>query len=118
MDNFKGTPGPWVYDSKRSTHDSIIHTVDAKEEYGYISQDNGGVVGSSEWIWIKDADATLISAAPDMLKALEQLVHLHMCEQEGMSSGQPSPADWYEAVDKASEAISKALGKEVSDGTA
>ncbi len=38
--------------------------------------------------------------------ALERLVHLHLCEQEGLSSGQPTPAMWLEAVDNASNALS------------
>lgn len=56
-------------------------------------------------------DAQLIAAAPDLLSALQHMVHLHMCEQEGLSSGQPTAAYWYGAVDKASEAISRALGR-------
>jgi hypothetical protein len=59
-------------------------------------------------------DAQLIAAAPDLLSALEHLVHLHMCEQEGISSGQPGAKDWLTAVDKASAAINKALGEEHS----
>lgn len=55
-----------------------------------------------------EANAKLIAAAPDLLEALERLVHLHLCEQEGLSSGQPSPEDWHEAVERASQAINKA----------
>lgn len=65
------TPGPWVFSPERDTHDSIIHTANAVEKHGYIGADNGGVVGSSEWIWIKDEDARLIATAPDLLEALE-----------------------------------------------
>ena len=50
----------------------------------------------------------LINAAPDLLEALLELVHLHQCEQEGLTSGQPSPEQWYKAVNKAEEAIKKA----------
>jgi hypothetical protein len=38
-------------------------------------------------------------------EALERLVHLHNCEMEGIGSGQPTPAQWYEAVNQASEAL-------------
>lgn len=34
----------------------------------------------------------------------DYLVHLHMCEQEGIASGMPSPDEWIKAVDKAAEA--------------
>lgn len=59
----KATKGPWVYDKSRDTHDSCIHTADAKEEYGYIGTGRGCVVGSSEWIWIEDADGEFIAHA-------------------------------------------------------
>jgi hypothetical protein len=64
--------------------------------------------------WFQDInhpDAKLIAAAPELLAALQNLVHLHMCEQGGLSSGQPSPADWFKAVDQASQAITKAIGE-------
>jgi hypothetical protein len=41
-------------------------------------------------------------------QALERLVHLHLCEQEGLSSGQPTPEMWMEAVNQASEALQSA----------
>jgi hypothetical protein len=30
---------------------------------------------------------------------------LHLCEQEGIGAGQPSPTDWLNAVDALSDAI-------------
>lgn len=75
MEEFKGTPGPWVYSKKRHTHDCVIHTEKAREEFGYISPENGGVIGSSEWIWINDADAKLIAAAPELLDACRQFIY-------------------------------------------
>ncbi len=54
------------------------------------------------------SNAQLISSAPDLLEALQELVHLHMCEQEGMCSGLPSADQWYKAIEKASKAIEKA----------
>jgi hypothetical protein len=41
-------------------------------------------------------------------QALERLVHLNLCEQEGLSSGQPTPEMWMEAVNQASEALQSA----------
>ena len=54
------TSGDWIYSKHRDTHDSCIHTKDAVEEYGYIGE-KGGVVGSSEWIWISDEDGNFIA---------------------------------------------------------
>lgn len=39
------------------------------------------------------------------IEAIENLIHLHGCEQEGMVSGQPTPKQWIEAVQAAHEAI-------------
>jgi len=39
------------------------------------------------------------------VEASELLLHYHLCEQEGVGSGQPTPAEWLEAVDKLSEAL-------------
>lgn len=59
----KATPGPWVYDKDRDTHDCCIHTVGAVEKFGYISNPQECIVGSSEWIWITDADGEFIAHA-------------------------------------------------------
>lgn len=42
---------------------------------------------------------------PSLLDAAKQILHLHMCEQEGLSSGQPTRTQWLEAVDNLSDAI-------------
>lgn len=51
----------------------------------------------------------LIAAAPDILKSLKKLIHLHCCEQEGISSGMPTPKEWFESVNDASESIPESL---------
>jgi|TARA_R110000744_G_scaffold277981_1_gene390279 hypothetical protein len=84
MKKFEGTKGKWVYNENRDTHDSIIYSENAKEEYGYISNENGGVVGSSEWIWLKPEDAYLIASAPELLEALQDLVKY--CEDNNVGA--------------------------------
>lgn len=42
----------------------------------------------------------------ELLDAAKQILDLHVCEMEGLSSGQPTPTEWMNAVDKLSEAIS------------
>jgi len=40
-----------------------------------------------------------VGCMKELLKAVDRMIHLHMCEQEGIDVGQPSPDDWYKAVD-------------------
>lgn len=107
------TPGPWIFSPERDTHDSIIHTADAVEKHGYIGADNGGVVGSSEWIWIKDEDARLIAAAPDLLEALEGAIGA--LEQDLDAGRDSGDADWeglaFQRLEAARAAIAKARGE-------
>ena len=51
--------------------------------------------------------AELTKQRNELLNALKELVHLHMCEQEGLLSGQPTPEQWFKAVEKAEMAITK-----------
>lgn len=43
--------------------------------------------------------------------AAKQIVHLHLCEQEGIGSGQPTPKQWLDAVDKLYKALHEANPK-------
>ena len=57
----RATTGPWEFDANRHTHDSPVFAAWAVEKYGYIGEGNGSVVGSSEWIWLKDEDGEFIA---------------------------------------------------------
>lgn len=62
MSEAKHTPEPWAFSPERHTHDCFIHQEGAVPRNGYISPEDGGVVGSSEWTWLKDEDARRIVA--------------------------------------------------------
>ncbi len=47
----------------------------------------------------------LLKQRDELLEALKELIHLHGCEQEGLLSGQPTPEQWYKAVEKAERAL-------------
>ena len=103
MEEFKGTHGPWHY---QKDADVYTHIVRPDSHPGRII-----LYGSQSSTEENKANLVLAASAPDLLSSLQYLVHLHMCEQEGLSSGQPTAIQWLTAVDNASEAISKALGR-------
>ena len=102
------TPGPWKVDG------SFVYALEPAKWLGNSTFQNRFWASvqapsstPSDEIY---ANAHLIASAPDLLDALEKLAHLHSCEQEGLLSGRPTAAQWYEAVEEASNAIKKAKG--------
>lgn len=41
----------------------------------------------------------------ELIQAAKNILHLHLCEQEGISSGQPTRKQWLKAVDDLSDAL-------------
>jgi hypothetical protein len=41
----------------------------------------------------------------ELIQAARHLLHLHACEQEGLSAGQPTPEQWAEAVNALGDAV-------------
>ena len=76
------TRGNWVYESKRDTHDFCIYVKGAKASvYGDIDFEDG-VVGSSEWIWIKDADGEFIAhSKADIEWLINEIERLQLIER-------------------------------------
>lgn len=101
----KYTEGPWVRDWNGYYFN--ITPFGDNQSLAYVTN-NRYLSGDYK------ANAHLIAAAPELLEALQLLVHYHLCEQEGIGSGQPTSTQWLEAVDKASEAIAKALGTPIN----
>lgn len=104
MSEMRHTPGPWVFDPSRDTHDCAIHQDVPVGEYGYYGPNDGGVVGSSEWLWLKEEDGHLIAAAPDLLEALTNLTA--WMKAIGEFKGGAA-----EALEDAEAAIARAIGK-------
>lgn len=105
-DNSKHTPGPWHRNIRANGLYPIVFSGRNNHVAQVLQQQT-----SSE----TEANIDLIASAPDLLNALKQLVHLHMCEQEGIQSGMPTAKQWLKAVDEAATVIAKAEGKEVSN---
>jgi len=55
--------------------------------------------------WVADEATTLRRKLETIKKAAAVLVHLHLCEQEGIENGQPTPEQWTEAVDNLAELL-------------
>lgn len=92
-----------------------------------IFHENGDIdICCKEEPWIKiaqmhesldvdvSANADLLADAPLILQrcmeledVLTKLVFLHTCEMEGIASGQPTLKEWEDAIELASQALSK-----------
>ena len=95
---FKGTPGKWHY---QELSDAYTHIVRPDDNPGNIivqmRQDTSGVT---------EANARLIAAAPELLKACQAFMEL-------FTDSDMRPEDEsYEVAGIIQEAINKALGKE------
>lgn len=100
MYNFKGTQGKWeVVGDAVFAGDNIVASVfDGKSEE-HVPMDNELI----------KANAHLIAEAPQLLEASIELHALHMCEQEGIGAGMPTPEQWMEAVQKLENVINNIL---------
>lgn len=128
MKDLKITKGEWYVD-----YDRIPNGVSAIAEHIAIVADewdigcvftnitNEGDEERNNAILIADAGNTaqkcgllsseLLKQRDELLEALKGLVYLHMCEQEGIGSGQPTFEQWIKAVEKVRLAITRAEEK-------
>lgn len=100
MEEFKGTPGPWHWDKEGLGNKN--HIVLGKEYPAEMTS---------------KANKALIAAAPELLKALQDMVSRIEYYANLDDSNKPSIEDWaytYNSsdMDAARNAIAKALGKE------
>jgi hypothetical protein len=65
----------------------------------------------SEWREVRDVLETenfgLQKENESLKEAARELIHLHICEMEGIGSGQPTRQQWLDAVEKLSELVNK-----------
>lgn len=95
MKEFKGTPGKWKY-TVRNVNEMMttFHGVTIGDTYIEAATRN------------EREDALLIAAAPDLLEALQLLL------KQAENRTTTTYPEWYGAVNKALEAIKKAIGDE------
>lgn len=77
MSKFKGTPGPWHPAFNRDSEDGVNATSIYSEDGIYVADVYRGYVGSEDLKEVEQkANARLIAAAPELLEALDDLIHL------------------------------------------
>ena len=108
------TPGPWMFGIRNYDDDCKPGFVEKPFDYvspgyydnaGIFGADGTEIVGCDEYsIFNSPADARLIAAAPDLLKALQKfaLKHRHTYGLDGA---------WDEEITMAENAIAKATGE-------
>lgn len=96
MKEFKGTKGPWRVSEKVG---DFIHIRHDNNEKGAMSLNLAHITARASWSKEAEANARLISAAPDLLEALQDALHAYDKHSEH--------SQW----DFARAAISKALGE-------
>lgn len=98
------TPGPWQVDDCRDAHGfTTIRRAD-RTPHGNLKEQPISTV-------FEDGDASLISAAPDLLAALENLLSEFKSRTALIESCDMDP-DEESAMDAAEEAIAKARGQQ------
>lgn len=92
----KHTPGPWFVDQYED--EESRHVITSKPDHLYVAYTIGGLGKEQE------ANASLISAAPDLLEACKRLLDAFYED--------PLENDTASAVELAYDAIAKATGEE------
>lgn len=93
MKEFKGTPGPWLFNG---------YEIES-EQCDYIADVYGTKASTDE----EKANANLIAASPELISALQQLLEIHD-DQSGKAWTTSSKR---RALDNARAAVNKALGE-------
>jgi DNA polymerase III delta prime subunit len=96
----------------------IIPDMSAREMYenyfnlDFLSENEKITIFAATELYAKGKVRVAMNETPSKLQeedklreAASELLHLHLCEQEGLSSGQPTREQWFTAVDKLSAAL-------------
>lgn len=104
MNEFKGTPGPWLIDNGRA-----IGPKSTEDDQSYRMIIPVGWVEFDPEVEVQVANQRIMAAAPELLDALQDMLSgwKYIREQHGDLYG----VGWDRAQNKAIEAISKALGE-------
>ncbi|WP_288725768.1 hypothetical protein [uncultured Enterobacter sp.] len=105
MKEFKGTPGKWSFSHGIASDESVacieINSSESLHEVAYLQSTQSNLSSYEPTSFDRTiANAKLIAAAPDLLEALQDVLHAY--DKHGEHS------EW----DFARAAISKALGEE------
>lgn len=85
--------------------------MDLKNRYAIVDENNKVVANVLSNNDKNIYNSQLLASAHELLEASQLILHYHLCEQEGIESGQPTRIDWLNAIDKLSQVINKALGE-------
>jgi len=107
----KHTPGPWVAVSRTNAHIDI----EAPKQHGYVARHVASTGHGNH-----EANARLITAAPDMLEALQNMVEMFKTvptlEQNSFDEPPEPKTQWdyeaYQMIGAACAAIAKATGEQ------
>lgn len=111
MSEFKGTPGPWEMKKEKGEPEWFVF------QKGSMKKIYGGTIRTPVAEEINNKhDAKLISAAPELLEALQKMIGCIEYYASLKESDQPNIEDWAYAnnsaeVEMSRAAIAKALGK-------
>lgn len=76
----KHTPGPWYL---IATDGADFTAISTKPKIKGDLDLESEVLGSSEWLRAEPEDLRLMAAAPELLKALEEVVRIHGTDRDG-----------------------------------
>ena len=110
MYNFKGTPGAWQECKLKYAPNQSVDVMSEERKCVCTVWNMGGSTHPDKNE--AKANARLIVNSKDLLEASVELHSLHMCEQEGIGAGMPTPDQWMEAVQKLENVIDKILSYE------
>lgn len=93
---------PLTDEERRELETLRGYQMDPKRFMPQVAQDRLHQLNRKDWGLAPQELAALRERNAKLVEALSELVHLHLCEQEGLQSGRPTPSQWLAAVDKAS----------------